>query len=209
MDILDFISSWPVWLQWLVGGLILFAMIWAPLPILIIRGIRWIMNFLQPKRRGWIAMCIPAPYDSDLHKSPESDPNNAWKRDRGRWSNGKRMEFGDWYELLLDKPRSLSEITVWSQGERFPQKVKFSSKERTSDEWKSEKEEIVALGRNDQNTIFNHRFQKHQKVYGIRLQIIEPTLEPKNDKGWSPAWAIYNIDVKEYYLWGLLERQIK
>jgi len=203
MDILDFISSWPVWLQWLVASLILFTMIWSPFPVLFIRFIKWIIRSLRPEREGWVAQAIPTPPESDIYRQPESDPNNAWHYDRGRWTNGKQMEIGDWFSLELGKPRALSQIVVISEGARFPKKLNFYIKDKRENEWVLEKEAEISLNYKG-NTTFYHRFKKKKKVFAIKLEIAEPTLEPIHAKGRSPAWAIYNIDLKEYKLFGRL-----
>lgn len=165
-----------------------------------------IFNRLWPSRpkATWVAQCIPTPPSSDIHRTLETDANNAWRKDRLRWSNGTTMKVGDWYELYFEKPRALSEITARSQGERFPQKVRFLVKEHRNDEWVMEVEETITLGQNDRNTIFHYRFGKHRRVGAIRFEIIEPTLKPLRADGRSPAWAIYNLDFKEYRLWGCL-----
>ena len=102
------------------------------------RGVQALFNRLWPSRpkATWWAQAIPTPPDSDIYGQPDSNPNNAWRKDKGRWSNGKRMEVGDWYELHFDKPRVLSEITIRSEGQRFPKKIKFLIKENRKDQWK-------------------------------------------------------------------------
>ncbi|MCX5997344.1 MAG: hypothetical protein NTV42_07025 [Chloroflexi bacterium] len=180
----------------IIGGLIRGALavckhIWTPRP-----------------KPTWSAQFTTTPQNSDVSDRFDSDPNNVWQN-RGRWTNGKNMEAGDWYNLFFDKPRMLSEITAWSEGERFPQKIRFWIKETRSDQWKVEAEETITVNHGNENTIFRHHFKKHQKVAAIKFEIIEPTLEPAKD-GKSPAWAIYGIDFKEYMFCGcLLEHSIK
>ena len=82
--------------------------------------------------------------------------------------------------------------------------MKFQIKAEKNDNWQTEIEREIVLGHNDEKTEFYHRFKKHQKVAAIRFQIIEPTLEPRDAEGRSPAWAIYDLDFKEYLLFGCL-----
>jgi len=75
------------------------------------RGWKAMFNRLWPPRPGkreWFAQSIPTPPNSDVFNQPDSAPDNAWRKDRGRWTNGKNMEVGDWFYLYLDKPRTLS-----------------------------------------------------------------------------------------------------
>lgn len=128
-----------------------------------------------------------------------------FRKNAGRWSNGKSMWVGDWYELHLDKPRVLSEVTFRSEGQRFPKRVKFLIKAtRNDNQWRLETEAVIDVKQHDEATIFRYRFDKHQKVESMKLEIVEPTSEPRNIEGHSPAWAIYGVDVKEYRLFGCL-----
>ncbi|MBI2854236.1 MAG: hypothetical protein HYX87_04860 [Chloroflexi bacterium] len=177
------------------------------------RGWLAMHNRLWPGRpkATWFAQAIPTPPESDIYGQPDSDPNNAWRKDRGRWSNGKNMEVGDWFAFHFEKPRALSEVIVRSEGQRFPKRIKFLIKTDLKSQWQLMKADIpIDVRPHDEDTIFQYRFENHQNIAAIKLEIVEPTLEPRNSKGWSPAWAIYSMDFKEYKLFGcLLEGSIK
>jgi len=167
-------------------------------------------NRLWPSRpkHEWIAQCTPLKTSDKLFGQPQADPNNAWQR-KGRWTHGKTMEVGDWYHLFLDKPRILSRIEIYSEGLRFPKKVKFLYKESQSDNnWseiqKSEPREIPAKSGdpNDNNIILLGQFSKPQRVEAIKLEIVEPRLEPKDNSDLPPAWAIYRMEFIECRLFG-------
>ena len=201
----DIISGLPIWLQYTIAVLVALAIVGLPLPTIFRLIQRCPMFKLWPNREGrWYAKAIPTPPNSDIYNQPESNPDSAWKNNVVRWSNGKAMEIGDWYELYLGKPRVISDITVRTQGERVPEKVEFQIKGKKIDNWKTEIKQEVMLNSDEQNTIFQHRFKKHQKVEAIRFQIIKPNLKPIYKDGRSPAWAIYSIDFKEYRLSGCL-----
>jgi len=199
----DVFSKLPIGLQWAIAVVLALSAIGFPLSTI---G-RWLWRlrmFLWPDRKNWVAQCVPTPPNSDIHGQPDSDPNNAWRKDRGRWSNGKPMEVGDYFDLRFDKPRALSEITIHSEGQRFPKVIKFLTKDDRNRQWELEIESTIDVKQHNEETIFQHRFKTHRKVAAIRLEIIEPTLEPRNNKGYSPAWAIYSIDFKVYRLFGCL-----
>src|SRR3989339_3104 len=80
----------------------------------------------------------------------------------------------------------------------------FLTKDDRTRQWELEIESTIDVKQHNEETIFQHRFKTHRKVAAIRLEIIEPTLEPRNNKGYSPAWAIYSIDFKVYRLFGCL-----
>jgi hypothetical protein len=170
------------------------------------RGGKFMCNRLWPSRpkATWYAGAIPAPSDSDIHGHTDSEVDSAWRKDRLRWSQGRTMRVGDWYQLYLEKPRALSEIIVKSQGSRFPKEFIFSSAVTKNDMWEQEVQTSITLNLNDQPIFFKYRFKKHKKIIGVRFVIVTPTLEPLNDDGHSPAWAIYDIDFKEYRLFGCL-----
>lgn len=205
----DIIKDLPIWLQYLIAVLILLAMFQIfPLSFVGRWIARWPMHKLWPGRDGWQALCIAPPQDSNIARDVQSDPNNAWDREKRRWSNGKKMIVSDWYELILDKPRSLSRISVRSQDRRFPKKLRFRTKELKDSVWVTEVgEKEVDIGYDDQPTVFNHSFGKHRQIASMRIEIVEPNEEKwtvGEGKGCFPAWAIYDIDVKEYRLFGCL-----
>ncbi len=169
-------------------------------------GVKAMLSRLWPSRpkATWRAGCIPtAQNETDMFGHIDAEADSAWRKDRLRWSQGRVMRVNDWYELRFEKPRMLSEIVAKSQGERFPQKIRLRSKSHNAD-WQTEIEKEVLLGHHDKNTWFRYRFGEHRKIAAIRFEIIEPTLKPINAQGRSPAWAIYDLDFKEYLFFGCL-----
>ena len=207
---MDVISAIWEWLKGLLteppSSFLQLLILYTGAGIAIVGGILKVRRIIWPSRpkATWYAGAIPTPQDSDIYGQADSDVNSAWRKDRLRWSQGRRMKAGDWYELHFEKPRALSEIVVRSQGPRFPKKFKLSTK-KPNNKWEIEADnQQINLNQEDQPISFKHRFGRGNKIEAIRLDVIEPTLDSWDEGGRSPAWSIYNIDLKEYKIFSRL-----
>jgi len=175
MDILDFISSWPVWLQWLVAVFIFFAMTWTPLPRLLYLIVRWPVFKIWPSREGWSADC---PKDNPLHCL---DPDIAWRDGPNtRWSQMRKQRKDDFYSLHIKKPRLVSRIEATSEETRHPLKYRLEIKRDDYSKWESLGEYCGPI-----------KVTLEEPIRLVKLQFI--VIEPHPSSG----WCIYDILLTE------------
>lgn len=173
------------------------------------RGLAMLIRWLRPQRPGlrgeWIAQANPTPKESNVFGQEDANPNNAWRRDRGRWTHGKTMGKRDWFNLFLDKPRVLSRVILKHSGQNDDQSplktAVFVKKNKEQGDWES------------YNTYaqwpIDIKFPKPRKIQGLRLVIEEPRLTPIGSAGYPPAWGIQDIEIEEVTLFGLYRRFIR
>lgn len=153
---------------------------------------RWPTRKLWPNRKDWGAECIPPDSQQEHYDDDRLNPNRAWKGSPAeRWSQLREMRKGDYFQLHIRKPRVISRIEAVSEGHRYPKRYKLLIKHNDVADW----EEV-----NEYDDYIDVALDKPTKLIGIKLEVVEPRLEPKDFRGRPPAWSIYDIRLTEVRL---------
>ncbi len=202
-DIPDLIAELPPFWQWIIAGMILFVVV-IQTPLMLwrgfIRGRSWLMNKFWPSRKqsDWVAQATPLlEGETLLLDLSRTDPDNGWRRDRVNWTHGREMRKGDAYTLLLGKHRVIDRIQFRSEGFRYP--TRCGIRIRMQGNWQS----LNAFDWDREH--ITYPLVPTRTVDAIEVSIIEPRTGPRTRHGertLPPAWAIYDIELREVRLCG-------
>ena len=156
----------------------------------LLRTGRSVLN-LWPGRDKWTGECKPAMPDERFYGDQRLDPRRAFRSSESRWSQMRAQRPGDYYELKLDKRRIIDRVRFIEDQHGFPKRYRLLFDLRGDRTW-----ELAG----EYDGPVNRDLGKPVALYGLRIEVSEPTLEPLGREGFPPAWSIHDIRLREVRL---------